>query len=111
MNINEKSVGILGLSSVLILIFALIVFGYANKEFSFLNDFISKLGATGEPNAIWFNLTGFVTVGILLFAFGFSYGLLLNDKIVSMLLSLFGVGIVFGWTVLTSVELIYQSKN
>lgn len=92
MRINEKSVGILGLLSVLILIFALIVFGFANKDFSFLNDFISKLGAKGEPNALWFNIIGFSMVGILLFAFGFSYGLLLNDKILSILLSLFGLG-------------------
>ncbi len=89
MSINEKSVGILGLITVLILISAIIIFGYANEEFSFLNDYISKLGAKGEPNALWFNVIGFTLVGILLFMFGFTYGLLLNDKILSILLSLF----------------------
>ena len=95
MIIKEKTVGILGLLSVLILIIALLIFGFANSEFSFVNDFISKLGAKGEPNALWFNLFGFIIVGILLFLFGLTYGNLLNDKILSILLSLFGLGFAF----------------
>lgn len=92
---KEKSVGILGLLSVLILITALLIFGFSNSEFSIVNDFISKLGAKGEPYALWFNLFGFITVGILLFVFGLTYGNLLNDKILSILLSLFGLGFAF----------------
>ncbi len=95
MILKEKNVGILGLLSVLILIAALLIFGFSNAEFSFLNDFISKLGAQGEPNALWFNLIGFITVGILLFVFGLTYGHLLNDKLLSILLSLFGLGFAF----------------
>tara|TARA_R110002050_G_scaffold74772_4_gene160102 strand:- start:724 stop:1305 length:582 start_codon:yes stop_codon:yes gene_type:complete len=95
MIIKEKSVGILGLLSVMILITALLIFGFLNSEFSFVNDFISKLGAKGEPNALWFNLFGFITVGILLFVFGLTYGNLLNDKLLSILLSLFGLGFAF----------------
>jgi hypothetical membrane protein len=95
MILKEKTVGILGLLSVLILIIALLIFGFANSEFSFVNDFISKLGAKGEPNALWFNLFGFIIVGILLFLFGLTYGNLLNDKILSILLSLFGLGFAF----------------
>ncbi|WP_235299707.1 DUF998 domain-containing protein [Portibacter marinus] len=96
MNITEKKVGIVGLLSVMILISALLTFGLMNKEFSFVDDFISKLGAKNEPNAVWFNLIGFVTVGILLFIFGLAYGNTLNDKFLSILLSLFGLG--FGFT-------------
>lgn len=70
-----------GLSSVLILIIALVSFGFSNPGFRFINDFISKLGAKGEPNAFWFNPFGFITVGLLLFVFGLSYGDLLNDKL------------------------------
>ncbi|GEM_PF-742431 len=95
MKIEEKTVGIFGLSSILILMGALLIFGLSNTGFSFLNDFISKLGAKGEPNAIWFNVIGFVLVGFLLFGFGLTYGRLLNDKLLSILLSLFGLGFAF----------------
>lgn len=95
MNDKEKMVGIYGLSAVLILLSAILIFGYANSEFSFVNDFISKLGAKGEPNALWFNLVGFVSVGVLLFIFGLTYGKLLNDQLLSILLSLFGLGFAF----------------
>ena len=92
MKISEKSVGLIGLSCVLLLVMAVLFFGLTNSEFSFIHDFISKLGAKGEPYAIWFNLIGFVAVGILLFTFGWLYGMLLNDKLLSVLLSLFGLG-------------------
>lgn len=95
MKLTEKSIGVFGLLSVLILISALLVFGLLNSDFSFWKNFISKLGAEGEPNALWFNLIGFVAVGILLFIFGFAYGNLLKDKLVSILLSLFGLGFAF----------------
>lgn len=95
MKLTARNIGIIGFLSVLILIVALLIFGFLNADFSFLNDFISKLGAKGEPNALWFNLIGFITVGILLFVFGLSYGKLLNDKLLSILLSLFGLGFAF----------------
>ncbi|MFY0592953.1 DUF998 domain-containing protein [Roseivirga sp.] len=92
MTLSEKKIGILGLSSVIFLMTALLLFGLTNTNFSFINDFISKLGAKGEPNAFWFNITGFVLVGLLLFAFGLAYGKMLKDKLLSILLSLFGIG-------------------
>ena len=95
MKIKETEIGILGLLSILIFIATLLIFGFLNTDFSFINDFVSKLGAKGEPNALWFNLFGFITVGILLFVFGVTYGNLLNDKLLSVLLSLFGLGFAF----------------
>jgi hypothetical protein len=77
------------------LLTALLIFGLLNSGFSFWEDFISKLGAKGELNALWFNLIGFVAVGIFLFIFGLLYGKLLNDRILSILLSLFGLGFAF----------------
>ncbi len=106
MRLKEKTVGIVGLLSVLNLVTALLIFGYLNNEFSFINDFVSKLGAQGEPNALWFNLAGFVTVGILLFVFGLMYGKLLNDKLLSILLSLFGLGFSF-----TAIPIDMQLSN
>ncbi|MCG6186300.1 DUF998 domain-containing protein [Maribellus maritimus] len=95
MIVREKNIGITGLLSVLNLLAALFIFGSLNPEFSFTNDYISELGAKGEPNALYFNLFGFITVGILLFVFGLTYGNLLNDKLLSVLLSLFGLGFAF----------------
>jgi hypothetical membrane protein len=95
MKIKETEIGILGLLSILIFVATLLIFGFSNSDFSFVNDFVSKLGAKGEPNALWFNLFGFITVGILLFVFGVTYGILLNDKLLSVLLSLFGLGFAF----------------
>ena len=106
MRLKEKTVGFFGIIAVIILVIALLVFGYSNNDFSFLNDFISKLGARGEPNALWFNLIGFVTVGMLLFVFGLTYGKLLNDKLLSILLSLFGLGFAF-----TAIPIDMQLSN
>ncbi|GAB5526194.1 MAG: hypothetical protein Roseis2KO_40660 [Roseivirga sp.] len=92
MRINTKTIGTLGLAAVVLLIIALALFGTLNAGFSFLNDFISKLGAKGEPNALWFNLIGFILVGTLLFVFGLLYGMALKDKLLAALLSLFGLG-------------------
>ena len=95
MKIKETEIGKLGLLSILIFIATFFIFGFSNTDFSFVNDFVSKLGAKGEPNALWFNLFGFITVGILLFVFGVTYGTLLNDKLLSVLLSLSGLGFAF----------------
>ena len=95
MKIKETEIGKLGLLSILIFIATFFIFGFSNTDFSFVNDFVSKLGAKGEPNALWFNLFGFITVGILLFVFGVTYGNLLNDKLLSVLLSLSGLGFAF----------------
>ena len=95
MKIREKEIGILGLLSILIFIATFFIFGFLNSDFSFINDFVSKLGAKGEPNALWFNLFGFSTVGLLLFVFGVTYGNLLNDKLLSVLLALWGLGFAF----------------
>ena len=94
MKFNKKTIGIIGLTSVVVWIVSLIVFGLSNPNFSFLNDYVSLLGAKGEPNALWFNLIGFVLVGLLLVVFGFSFGFLLKDKLLAILLSLFGLGFV-----------------
>lgn len=95
MQLTEKHVGAFGLLSVLTLMAALLFFGFSNAGFSFFHDFISKLGAQGEPNAFWFNVIGFIAVGAFLFVFGLSYGRLLQDKLLSILLSFFGLGFAF----------------
>lgn len=87
-----KTAGTLGVLAFAIFCFALIIMGFLNREFSFLEDYISKLGAKGEPLAIWWNMVGFVLVGLLLFGFGIMYGKIINDRLVGILLSVFGLG-------------------
>lgn len=74
---------------------SLVIFGSLNPEFSFRQDFVSKLGAIGEPNAVWWNLIGFGLVGLILAGFGIRYGNILNDKFAGVLLALFGIGFSF----------------
>ncbi|MFK7906927.1 MAG: DUF998 domain-containing protein [Chitinophagales bacterium] len=92
---NQRKTGILGLLSVIVFIASLILFGILNPEFNFVEDFVSKLGAKGEPNAFWWNLIGFGLVGIILFGFGIFYGKFLKDKLAGLLLAFFGIGFSF----------------
>lgn len=91
----QRKSGILGLLSVILFILSLAFFGILNPNFSFVEDFVSKLGAKGEPNALWWNFIGFGLVGLILFGFGIFYGKVLNDKFAGLLLALFGVGFSF----------------
>ncbi len=84
--------GLLGTLAPLLFTLALIFFGLRNPEFSFLEDYVSQLGAQGEPNALGWNLTGFVAVGLLLSGFGLMYGKIIGDRLVSCFLAGFGVG-------------------
>ena len=88
-----KTTGILGMLAFTLFTVALIVFGFLNQEFNFSGDFISKLEARGEPYAIWWNIIGFGIVGSLLFGFGITYGKIIHDAIVGILLSMFGLGL------------------
>ncbi len=87
--------GILGLSGVTLFSISLIVFALLHPTFSLVNDFVSKLGGKGEPYALWWNLIGFVFVGMLLMMFGFAYGGILKDRLTGICLALFGMGFAF----------------
>lgn len=90
-----KTTATLGLSAVLIFGITLVVIANLTPEFHFFEDYVSELGAQGQPYALWWNLIGFLLVGILLAAFGFSYGRLVNDRVAGICLALFGVGFAF----------------
>lgn len=100
---NSKP-GVLGLAGVILFISSLVIFGKLNSEFDFQQDFVSKLGAIGEPNAIWWNIVGFGLVGSLLAGFGVAYGRTLNDNIAGWLLALFGVGFAFTSVPIDSID-------
>jgi hypothetical protein len=91
----HKTTATLGLSAVLIFGITLVVIASLTPEFHFLEDYVSELGAQGQPYALWWNLIGFLLVGMLLAAFGYSYGQVVNDRLVGICLALFGVGFAF----------------
>ena len=81
-----------GSSAVALFFAAIAVFGTLDSDFRVLDDYISELGALGKPYGLWWNLTGFLSVGLLLTVFGFTYGRVINDRLVGILLTLFGLG-------------------
>lgn len=90
-----KLTGRIGLLAVSIFVVAIIVFGFMHPSWSFLEGYVSELGAKGTPNALAWNLVGFVLVGLLLLTFGLLYGKVIRDKLTGFLLSLFGLGFAF----------------
>lgn len=88
----ERLAAGLGLSAVGLFACALAVFCLLNPAFSPLVDYVSKLGAIGQPYDVWWNLVGFCAVGMLLAGFGFSFGRVLRDRPVGVLLAMFGLG-------------------
>ena len=88
----RRVAGTLGLAAVLVFGLTLLVFSFVNPEFHWLNDYVSMLGAKGQPYSMWWNLIGFLSVGILFASFGWAFGLLIQDRWVGLALALFGVG-------------------
>lgn len=82
----------LGLSAVALFGTALLVFASLNPDFHYVEDYVSKLGAQGQPHALWWNLIGFLLVGAILTMFGWAYGQVLQDRLTGVLLAMFGVG-------------------
>lgn len=88
----NRAAAIFGLSAVTLFGAAVVLFSVLNPDFEILDDYVSKLGAVGQPYALWWNLIGFVTVGGLIAAFGWAFGHVLRDRVIRVLLILFGVG-------------------
>lgn len=87
--------GIMGLTAVSLFVISFLVFSNLNLEFNYLEDYVSRLGAKGAPYAIWWNIFGFFSVGIILIVFGMTYGKYLKDGLAGLLLAFFGVGFAF----------------
>lgn len=82
----------LGISAVVLFCAALVIFSIINPQFDLANDYVSKLGAIGQPYALGWNLVGFLSVGLLLAVFGWAYGRIVDDRLVGILFTLFGLG-------------------
>lgn len=83
---------IFGFASVAIFALAFGLFAVLNPAFDPGGDYISKLGASGQPYAIYWNCIGFGLVGAALAAFGWSYGAALGDRVLGACLLLAGLG-------------------
>lgn len=89
---KRRILGFLGIGSVTLFVGAFFLFGALHPAFDFWNDYVSKLGAKGTPNALAWNVIGFGLGGLAFAGFGLGYGLLLKDKLAGGLLALFGIG-------------------
>lgn len=85
-----------GLSSAIVFVSAFLVLGFMHAEVDIVRDYISKLGSKGQPYAHYWNLLGFVLVGLLLAVFGWCFGLYKNDYILGACLLLAGFGFALG---------------
>ncbi len=81
-----------GLSSVSVFVCSFVLFGFLHPDFDIFGDFISKLGGKGQPYALWWNVLGFVVVGLLLAVFGWLFGLCRNDRLLGASLMVAGLG-------------------
>jgi hypothetical membrane protein len=90
--VMHRLAAMLGISAVSLFGLSLVVFSGLNPNFNLLDDYVSKLGAVGQPYALWWNVIGFVMVGVLLAGFGLAYGSILQSRLVGVLLALFGIG-------------------
>lgn len=66
MQIEEKQAGLAGLISFALFWTVLFVFAAMRPEYTHFNKAISELGVIGAPNAIAWNIIGFILPGILL---------------------------------------------
>ena len=79
-NFTRVCAGYTGIALVTLFITSFAMVAAYTPGFDVIHDYISKLGATGQPFAIWWNLTGFVLVGLLFSVFGWAFGHTINNK-------------------------------
>ncbi len=91
-NRTQTATSILGLASVALFAAAFFSIAILNRDFDIASDYISKLGAQGQPYAIYWNTFGFGLVGLALAAFGWCFGLCMNDRLLGACLLLSGLG-------------------
>jgi hypothetical membrane protein len=91
--------GFLGIAACIVFWTAMLVFGRLRPSYSQSLDAISELGALGTPNAVLWNVIGFITPGLLLAAEGRAIAVSVDSKqsrsgrIARWLLPLFGLAV------------------
>ena len=86
----------LGLVAAGLFIIAFFVAAMSSPNYAMLGDYISKLGARNQPFALWWNAIGFVAVGVLFSAFGWTLGRAINDRVAGGCLVVAGLGFALG---------------
>ena len=81
-----------GILSVAVFAISFALFSFVAPSFDPIQDFISKLGAKGQPHSLVWNLIGFCAVGMGFCTFGVVFGLSLGDKVVAVALLTAGIG-------------------
>lgn len=93
MSIDLRRVaGLCGLMTIGLFSISYGVFSWLNPSFDTLHDFVSKLGAVGEPLAFYWNLIGFGAVGISFALFGLLFGTVIRDHLAGICLLVSGIG-------------------
>lgn len=87
---------ILGLAGVGLFVASFCCSAWLTPGYDPLHDYISKLGARGQPVALFWNLSGFLAVGLLLAAFGIAFGRAIEDAQTGLCLALAGAGFALG---------------
>lgn len=85
-----------GLTAVAIFVTMFLLCALITPAFDLINDYVSKLGAIGQPYAALWNIVGFGIVGMLLAVFGLSLGVFLEDKILGACFIVAGIGFSMG---------------
>jgi hypothetical membrane protein len=75
---------------------AILIFAAIRSDYSHLTNAVSELGARDTPNALAWNLTGFMTVGLLISVF--SWGLFKGTSSWAALVFVGLSGLGFAWT-------------
>ena len=91
-NRTRTATGILGLATVALFVSAFLTIAVLNRDFNVASDYISKLGSNGQPYAMYWNTFGFGLVGLALAAFGWCFGLCMNDRLLGACVLVSGLG-------------------
>lgn len=88
--------GYLGWATIVTFVASLLVFSSITPGFDPIHDYISFLGAQGQPYSLGWNLSGFILVGILFCLFGWGVGLSIGDRLAGVCFVVAGVGFAMG---------------
>jgi hypothetical membrane protein len=88
---SRITTGWLGLAATLLFAAALLFFPAAHPGYEHGTKAVSELGATGAPNALAWNLIGFLLPGLLLALFGLGVGSAVQDRRTGVYLALSGI--------------------
>lgn len=97
--LNSRNAGLLGVAVCIIFWVAMLILGALRPSYSQLVNDISELGAIGTPNAIVWNIVGFIIPGLCLALVGERLALVIDRRrkraasLARWLLFLFGLGI------------------